>query len=476
MSARQPFVPGALGSSSRPESRAAHANSVTNSAPASTSLHFVADPSNPLNGGSTATNTQKDHNENVENRPLNIGSLTKTNRTQNPISRRQSVQAVNHPTRPTTSDPHSSRAPVHNHRPGTSDPHSKTKSNAAPNHRLQAHSAAKSYNIVVPTPLQARSTPSLFSNTSSSFSSSFKTPALPAGSRLSPDAHEFRTPTNDPMHSQMTNLHPPSPDQSREEPVSDNSTFRLKVLPSQPGPHRLVFGAPVVTDLSEEDEIYEIPDAEVPAKNKRRRSAVDEDENDEHAQMQSYRAAKRFKGQQVNDENAYPRSSNDANEMYRRSSSPHEAQEYPPQQPRHAASRLGNLAPSVSGHRLPPQYSNSAPSPESSHRSSEMDRLLHILKADQLDLACDAKIEKYTSSVEKWKACSREEWMAGAEELTGRYNKIFDFVKSHMAEKVQLFATCDGRLQQQTEVLNDREILLAGVKDVLVAESGNVLK
>ncbi|KAJ7135847.1 hypothetical protein C8R44DRAFT_769156 [Mycena epipterygia] len=105
-----------------------------------------------------------------------------------------------------------------------------------------------------------------------------------------------------------------------------------------------------------------------------------------------------------------------------------------------------------------------------------MDRLLHLLKADQLDLACDAKIEKYTSSVEKWKACSREEWMAGAEELTGRYNKIFDFVKSHMAEKVQLFATCDGRLQQQNEVLNERETLLAGVKDVLVAESGNVLK
>ncbi|KAJ7135826.1 hypothetical protein C8R44DRAFT_869522 [Mycena epipterygia] len=63
-----------------------------------------------------------------------------------------------------------------------------------------------------------------------------------------------------------------------------------------------------------------------------------------------------------------------------------------------------------------------------------------------------------------------------AEELTARYNKIFNFVKSHIAKKVHLFATCDGRLQQQTEVLNDRETLLAGLKDVLVAESGNMLK
>lgn len=41
--------------------------------------------------------------------------------------------------------------------------------------------------------------------------------------------------------------------------------------------------------------------------------------------------------------------------------------------------------------------------------------------------------------------------------------------------KVQLFATCDGRLEEQSVVLKEREELLVGVKDRLVAEGGSVL-
>ncbi|KAJ6571470.1 hypothetical protein B0H19DRAFT_1130040 [Mycena capillaripes] len=183
--------------------------------------------------------------------------------------------------------------------------------------------------------------------------------------------------------------------------------------------------------------------------------------------MQGYGVqAKRFKGQQV-DESAY---SNGSNEMYRRSSSPHDVEEYPPQQPRRrSASRSRNHPAAV--HRFPPQYSTNAPSPEDSGRSS----LLHLLKADDFDLASDARIEKYTRLSEKWKNCTREEWMTGADHLNGLYGKIFDFVKSHMAAKVQLFANCDEKLKQQGEVLRDRDMLLADVKDRLVADSGSVL-
>lgn len=301
MSARQPFVPGSgFGSSSRPDSRAAQSSNAATSTP----LHFVADPSNPLNSGPITGNSQKDRSEKAENRPLNIGSLTKSNRSQNPPPRRQSMQT---PSRPPTlmSDTKSISAPNHIMRPGTSDPHSKPKTNPTPNHRLQAH--ANSHSIVAPTPLQARSTPSLFSNNaSSSFPAAFKTPALP-GSRLSPpqhpstDAHDFRAPAND----QMTEQQQPSPEQSQEDIVAEKSTFRLKTLPSQPGPHRLVFGARAA---SEDDEVYEIPEPEVAAvrhgsgRNKRGRSEVDEDDDEEHTRMhiQGYGGqAKRFKGPQV---------------------------------------------------------------------------------------------------------------------------------------------------------------------------------
>lgn len=299
MSARQPFVPGAgFGPSSRPESRAAPTSNASAGATASIPHHFIADPSNPLNGGQVSSISQKERIENAESRPLNINSLTKSsNRGQNPPSRRQSIQT---PARP-SSDPKSMSAPNHIIRPGTSDPHSKPKSSAVPNHRLQAH--ASLHSIAAPTPLQPRSTPALFSHNSSSFPSAFKTPALP-GSRHSPqqhpssELHGFRAPAND----QMTENQEPS-HASEEDIVPENSTFRLKTLPSQPGPHRIVFGARAASDVVEDDEIYEIPESEIvrngSGRNKRARSEVDDDEDEHsHAHMQGYGVqAKRFKGQ-----------------------------------------------------------------------------------------------------------------------------------------------------------------------------------
>ncbi|KAJ7041519.1 hypothetical protein C8F04DRAFT_1391055 [Mycena alexandri] len=480
MSARHPFV---FGGPSRPESRSTGAGLA---APPT----FVADPSNPLNGGPIGNNPTKDRTETADNRPLNIGSLTKGNRSQNPPSRRQSMQA---PSRPATSDPHSiSTSSNHPMRPGTSDPHSKPKPSLTANHRVQAHG------IVAPTPLQARSTPSMFSNNaqSSSLSSNFKTPALP-GSRLSPaqSSDPFRAPAND----QMVELQQQSPEESQADTLLENSSYRLNVLPSQPGPHRIVFGARPVTDLTQDDDIYEVPESDVVrGRNKRGRSEV-EDDDDKHERVQGY--AKRFKaGQQQADENAYPLSSYDGNEMYHRgsTSSPHDlaTQEYPPaqqqrQQHRHSSgSRAGDVHPPHPLRGFPPQaqYANTNVDPARSsargaHSQADADaapsaatrQLVQLLKADNFDLALDAKVEKYTQLTEKWKGCTREEWLDGAQELTALYNKIFDFAKSHMAAKLQLFATCDKTLHEANEVLKDRDGLLVEVKDKLVAESGHVL-
>jgi hypothetical protein len=98
----------------------------------------------------------------------------------------------------------------------------------------------------------------------------------------------------------MTEQQQSSPEQSQEDIVAEKSTFRLKTLPSQPGPHRLVFGARAA---SEDDEVYEIPEPEVAAvrhgsgRNKRGRSEVDEDDEEEHTGYGGQ--AKRFKGPQV---------------------------------------------------------------------------------------------------------------------------------------------------------------------------------
>lgn len=262
---------------------------------------------------------------------------------------------------------------------------------------------------------------------------------------------------------------------SQLSPDREDSTMRLKTLPSQTAPHRRAFGGSrSITDLTREDEIYEVPATEVAGRNKRGRSEVDDDEDDEHAHVQSYNApSKRFKTQKQvldrrqNEENAYP----DENEMFRRSSSPHDAQEYPLQQPRHhVPSRSTNHPLPDATDRFPTPYSNSPP-----QGASEIDRIVHLIKAEKFDFNIEARVEKYERAAEKWKACTRDEWTAGADDLSAQYTKIFDFAKAHMAEKFQLFAVCDDRLAKQDDVLADRDALLKSAKDLLVADSVNVL-
>ncbi|KAJ6613167.1 hypothetical protein B0H10DRAFT_2049781 [Mycena sp. CBHHK59/15] len=503
MSARQPFVPGqGFSSSSRPDSRTAH-NNATNDATTSAPLHFVADPSNPLNGGSIAGNVQKDRIENAAALPLNIGSLTRSNRAQNSApSRRQSLQmpTADQISRPGTSDPHSKShrqslpTPTTNHppRPGTSDPHSQSRSTAVPNHRLQAHALANSHGIIAPSPRQPRSASPMFSNNSASgmfSSSSFKTPALPV-SRISPqkqpttDARGLRAPIHELHgHPQSIDHQLQIPDQSNDNILTNSSAFGLMILPSQPGPHRIDFGANVVTDLTQDDEPHLIATTERNGRNKRGRPEIeDEDEGDEeHANMHSYGGrAKRFKAHQEyvekqDDENAmYPRSSNDEN-IYAPLSSPHRVQEHDLQSIRPRESRNSNIQRSevTEDYRAQAQYSFAS----SSHDSLDDLFLSHLLDVgvSSFDFDQDGAVQTYIRSTERWKTCPREEWMAGAEEMAAKYVKILDFVKNHVITKIQRFASIDEKKDQHKEVLKERDQLLDEEKERLVKNGGNVL-
>ncbi|KAK6992272.1 hypothetical protein R3P38DRAFT_3088777 [Favolaschia claudopus] len=442
MSARTPFVPGGFTSSSRPESRAAQSANVATQSSWHPPPHFVADPSNPLNGGPLVPTSRQ--------RPRRKST-----------SKHQLPDQIQSDFRPSSCIEH-------------------CRPYASPGRSIHSCSVFR---------LQF-----LFAQ------STFKTPALPV-SRLSPqqsDSHAFHASSNDDTMTEE----PLSPTRTTGDVHNDNNNaFRLKSLPSQPGPHRIVFGAPA--DPTDDDEIYEIVDPQVRSasgggRNKRGRSELDDDNENEplHGHMSGYdgQQAKRFK--------ADPRASNAANDMYYRSSSPHHSQDYPPpvQQQQHQPqqqSRRQQLPnrPNINDldHRFSPQITNN-PAAANSPPSSDLDRIMQTLKAEGFDLASEARIEKYARWAEKWKTCSREEWIAGADELSELYSKIFDYVKSHMtfvpltlplslfsfshrsnSVKVKLFANCDEKLKEHGEVLKDRDGLLADVKDRLVAESGNVL-
>ncbi|KAJ3799388.1 hypothetical protein GGU11DRAFT_743401 [Lentinula aff. detonsa] len=102
---------------------------------------------------------------------------------------------------------------------------------------------------------------------------------------------------------------------------------------------------------------------------------------------------------------------------------------------------------------------------------------------DALDklLGCQAHVyiedhmEKYEQLAMKWKDCSMEEWVKGADEIMAKYVKILDFVKNHMTTKLKLFTSFDQQLEAHNSVLNDRAKVLDGVKSKLVVQSGSIL-
>ncbi|KAF7303101.1 ECM11 domain-containing protein [Mycena kentingensis (nom. inval.)] len=372
---------------------------------------FAPDMSNPLH---TATKP-------ADGAPmLNLSGLSKSNRSQaqtqnNPLARRPSMS------RPTTSDPHGHVAHqaglgLQTTRPGTSDPHKG-------NHRLQQHAHN---GILAPMPRKTPQPP-LFA------SGGFKAPALPGS-------------------------------------ADDASSM---ALPGQNGPHRVVFGSsmaqgqvqtrPVAAE-EEDDDCYEMPPPMSIAKQagKRTRGELEDEGDEEDEPGNAAHPQKRFKPApaQVDDrERAYSRNSHghghDFNHQ-RHSSSPHE--------------RSYNAQAQAYHHPTAMQQPHAPP--------PALARLLGLLKADTVLLdepVIESKIAEYERSAERWRSCTREEWLAGAEEITAKYNKVFDFVKTHMTAKIALFTSCDTRLAEHDKVLAEREELLSHARVHLLENGGEVI-
>ncbi|KAJ6591903.1 hypothetical protein B0H10DRAFT_1960697 [Mycena sp. CBHHK59/15] len=105
-------------------------------------------------------------------------------------------------------------------------------------------------------------------------------------------------------HPQLIDHHFQMPNQSNGYIRTNSSPFGLKILPSQPGPYRIDFGANVVTDLTQDDEPHLIAITERNGRNKRGgdcsgRSEIEDEGDEEHANMQNYGGrVKHFKAYQ----------------------------------------------------------------------------------------------------------------------------------------------------------------------------------
>ncbi|KAF8902157.1 hypothetical protein CPB85DRAFT_1322046 [Mucidula mucida] len=121
-----------------------------------------------------------------------------------------------------------------------------------------------------------------------------------------------------------------------------------------------------------------------------------------------------------------------------------------------------------------PQYEQQPLSQNNSQTQQQGGALNKLLGRDA-DLFVEEHTENYEILTEKWKNCTMDEWVAGADVIMGKYGKILDFVKGHMTTKLKLFATFDKHVDAHNVVLDDRAKVLNGVKQRLVKESGNIL-
>ncbi|KAF8872588.1 hypothetical protein BD779DRAFT_332767 [Infundibulicybe gibba] len=164
------------------------------------------------------------------------------------------------------------------------------------------------------------------------------------------------------------------------------------------------------------------------------------------------------------------------------------------QRPKHQRKSMGDVPEKT---RTPPVTYNtpSPPQPSSPYQPYELEyhgRDQNILPRSQdqnapyshaIDrlLGCDSGAyiedhwEKYEQAVAKWKNCSMDEWIAGADDIVARYAKILDFVKAHMTAKLDLFAGFHKKIDQHNTVLEERSVVLLDARQRLVTESTQVL-
>ncbi|KAJ8514501.1 hypothetical protein ONZ45_g7955 [Pleurotus djamor] len=86
-----------------------------------------------------------------------------------------------------------------------------------------------------------------------------------------------------------------------------------------------------------------------------------------------------------------------------------------------------------------------------------------------------ANMDKYEEAREKWKSCTMDEWVSGADELAHRFAQMLDFVKDHMTTKIKLFADMNKSVDDHNVILDERKQSLVKAKEQLVKNSGAVL-
>ncbi|KAL5504145.1 hypothetical protein ACEPAH_8218 [Sanghuangporus vaninii] len=105
----------------------------------------------------------------------------------------------------------------------------------------------------------------------------------------------------------------------------------------------------------------------------------------------------------------------------------------------------------------------------------EEDQALCRLLGVDFDQYFAEHIEQYEAAKKRWTSCSVEEWKAGAEEISAKFNKLIDFVKERMTAKLSLYATLHDKVAQHKVTLGERKSMLKNVQEKLVKDSGAVL-
>ncbi|KAI0258100.1 hypothetical protein BC834DRAFT_975555 [Gloeopeniophorella convolvens] len=90
----------------------------------------------------------------------------------------------------------------------------------------------------------------------------------------------------------------------------------------------------------------------------------------------------------------------------------------------------------------------------------------------------DTDLARYAGLYEqgsvRWASATPEEWLAGADEITGKFGEIVDMIKEHMTSKMGLYKSLHGRLADEHSALEERAKELRDAGQTIVRDSGSI--
>ncbi|KAK7037780.1 hypothetical protein VNI00_010741 [Paramarasmius palmivorus] len=431
MSARTPFVP----NNSRPASRVANRKD-QNADSSSNSSQFTPDLSNPLHAGTDASQA---HSLQKPASSIDNTKISAINGAAKPLNLNGFMKKPPGVQPPGPSASRSSNAPVP--RRSSLENASNDTTNAINTLIRRDAVAHTSINLVTPIPrAAAQSNNPLYQSNSpvlQSVANPFKTPAVPMQHSPAKSTHISSSTAQDDLH--------------REQ-----FRFNTNMTTSVP-PQRILV-----------DDNHTLPGLIPKNRTKRTRpdaTAEEEQETDLVYLGESNGPAKRYKSHHHSDGSAnidYMRQSFSP----QRFSSPIDD---PSQSDYHRSPKGSNMyhhQHSGDGFMNISQHPGSA-----SQGQNSLDRLLGC----QAHVFVEDHMEWYQQLSTKWRECTMEEWVKGADEIMDKYSKILDLVKKHMETKLKLFTSFDTQVANHRLVLDDRAKLLDGVKQRLVSNSQTIL-